>query len=105
MLSASITFSISQIGNAKRDKNLLSDIYTIGNIVPHGSIIFMPLEMWKDFSLREYLIRYFYISSDNVNKSYKYIIARKELHMNGINKNYKLIPLSTKEIDLYVYGE
>lgn len=101
LLFFSLTFTFLKIGETKRDKNLLSDIYSIGKIVPHGDIIGIPPEMGGDFSLTEYFIRNFYISSDNSGKQYRYFVIRKNLPKELVPKNYKLYPLATKEIDLY----
>ncbi len=103
MLLFSLTFTILKIGKTKRDENVLSDIYSIGKIVPHGEIINIPYEMQADFNLREYFIRYFYISTDESNKPHNYFIIKKELPKNLIPKNYSLYPLETKEIDLYKF--
>jgi len=101
ILLFSLLFTISKIGESKRDKNLLYYIYTIGKIVPHGDIINITPEMAQDYSLREYLIRNFYISSDDSNKQYEYLIIRKNLSKKLVSNHYRLYPLETKEIDLY----
>lgn len=101
ILLFSLIFTISKIGGTKRDKKLLSDIYNIGKIIPHGNIVGIPPEMGQDNSLREYLIRNFYISSDDGNTQYEYFIIRKNLSNNLVPKSYLLYPLETKEIDLY----
>ncbi|MCE9538767.1 MAG: hypothetical protein K8R85_06070, partial [Bacteroidetes bacterium] len=101
ILLFSLTFTISKIGETKRDKKLLSDIYTIGKIIPHGNIVSIAPEMGQDHSLREYLIRNFYISTDVDNKQYEFLIIRKNLSNKLVPKNYILYPLETKEIDLY----
>lgn len=101
ILLFSLTFTISKIGETKRDKNLLSDIYNIGKIVPHGDIINITSEMGADYSLREYFIRNFYISSDDSGKLHEYYVIRKNLSKNSVPKSYRLYPLETKEIDLY----
>ena len=101
ILLFSLTFTISKIGETKRDKNLLSDIYNIGKIIPYGSIVKIAPEMGPDYSLREYFIRNFYINTDNSNTPHEYYIIRKNLSKNLIPHNYMLYPLVTKEIDLY----
>ncbi len=101
ILLFSLTFTISKIGETKRDKNLLYDIYNIGKIVPHGDIVNIAGEMCCDYNLREYFIRNFYISSENSDKPHEYYIIRKNLSNIMVPKNYKLYPLETKEIDLY----
>lgn len=101
ILLFSLTFTISKIGESKRDKNLLADIYGIGKIIPHGNIVSIAPEMGQDHSLREYLIRNFYISTDDGNTQYEYFIIRKNLSNNLVPKSYRLYPLETKEIDLY----
>jgi len=101
ILLCSVLFTVSKIGGTKRDQNILSDIYTIGKIVPPRTIITIPYEMRSEYSLVEYFVRNFYISSDAYGKQHKYYIIRKDLPQNIIPQNYKRYPLETKEIDLY----
>lgn len=97
----SITFTFFKIGETKRDKNLLYDIYNIGKIVPYGNIINISPEMSSDYSLREYFIRNFYISTDDTDKQNEFFIIRKNLSKKLVPLSYRLYPLVTKEIDLY----
>lgn len=101
LLIAALAFTYSNIGNAKRDKDLLSDVYAIGKIVPHGDFITIPSDMWNDYNMVEYFVRYFYISCDGTNAQHKYFILRKELSKNLVPENFKRYPLETKKIDLY----
>ena len=80
---------------------VLADIYNIGKIIPYGNIVNIAPEMSQDYSLREYFIRNFYISSDDTDKQREYFIIRKNLSTKAVPKNYLLYPLETKEIDLY----
>ncbi len=102
LLGGAIIFTVSQTGNTKRDNDLLSDIYDIGKTVPKGDVVTIPEEMWNDWSLREYLIRNFYISSEKCcDKEHTYFIIRKDLPHNLVPQNYSLFPIKTKEVDLY----
>jgi hypothetical protein len=53
------------------------------------------------YSLREYFIRNFYISSDDGQTQHEYFIIRKNLSNKLVPKGYLLYPLVTNEIDLY----
>lgn len=99
---AASIFSFSQIGQAKRDKEILSDIFIIGKIIPHGEIIGIHDKMWNDWSLTAYLIRYFYISCDGSDKKHNYYLIRKELPRNKLLDSYDSYPIHTKCLDLYV---
>ncbi|MES2140804.1 MAG: glycosyltransferase family 39 protein [Bacteroidota bacterium] len=101
ILLFSLAFTISKIGETKRDKNLLSDIYNIGKIIPHGEIVNIAPEMVQDHSLREYFIRNFYINTDHGTTPCEYFIIRKNLSSKVVPDSYLLYPLQTKEIDLY----
>lgn len=106
LLAATTSFSVMQVGHTKRDSDLLSDVYAIGKIVPHGDIINMPDDMWNDWSLREYLIRNFYISTDKCcNQPHTFFIIRKDLPKNLIPDYYQPYSLPTKEVDLYFKKE
>ena len=102
LLIASIIFTGSRIGKCKRDGDVISDVYEIGTVIPHGDIATIPSEMLGEWSIRYYLLRYFYISIDSKNENYHYFIIWKKSSINLIPKGYKLYPLNTKELDLYV---
>ncbi len=102
LLFATIIYSLSQIGKAKRDKDLLSDIYVIGKIIPRGEIISIPNEMWNDWSLAEYFVRYFYISCDGSDKKHNYYLIRKDLPPNTALNDYEPYPINTKYVVLYI---
>lgn len=98
----SVVYSISCIGKAKRDANMLADVYAFGKIIPYGTTISIPAPMCMDFSFKEYMIRYFYISSDDTPATHEYMICRKNLPKDWVPSIYKLYPTDTKEFDLYI---
>lgn len=101
LLTFSVAFTISKTGATKRDNALLNDVYAIGKIVPRGRMLALPDEMAYDYSLRQYLIRYFYIGADNLGYRYDYFVIRKNLPKTLVPKEYKHYPLQTQEVDLY----
>ncbi len=66
ILCFSIGFTISQIGKTSRNKELLHDVYAIGKIVPDHSVVAIPnsADVWNEWDLQCYLIRYYSISID-----------------------------------------
>jgi hypothetical protein len=102
ILVATICISATQIGKFKRDKDLLTDVYAIGKIIPHSEIIYIPEDMWNDWSLRVYLIRNYYISTKKYDgNNLKYFLIRKNLLASLVPKNYHRVSINTNEIDLY----
>jgi 4-amino-4-deoxy-L-arabinose transferase-like glycosyltransferase len=65
-LIGSTVFTITQIGRPGRNREMLHDVYLIGKTVPKYSIIAIPndQDMWNDWELQCYLMRYFNISLD-----------------------------------------
>lgn len=102
LLISSIIFAGSRIGKCKRDGDVISDVYEIGTVIPHGEIAAVPTEMMDEWSIRYYLLRYFYISMDYKNKNHRYFLVWKKLPVNIIPEGYALYPLNTKVLDLYV---
>lgn len=98
----SVGYSLSCIGKAKRDAGILADVYAFGKVLPRGTTISIPAPMCMDFSFKEYMIRYFYISSDDTPAMHKYMICRKNLSKDWIPSAYKLYPMNTKEFDFYI---
>ena len=102
LLLATTVFSFLQIGNTKRDNDLLTDVYAIGKIVPPGDVVITPEDMHNDWSLRGYLIRNFYISTDQYSEpAHTYYLLRKDLPKNLLPKNYKHRVLEGKVVDVY----
>ncbi len=98
----SVVYSASRIGKAKRDVNMLQDVYLLGKVLPRGITVGIPTPMCMDFSFKEYMIRYFYISSDFTPATHEYFICRKNLPKDWVPPIYKPYPLETKEFDLYI---
>ncbi len=65
-IATALIFTLSQIGKTGRNKDMLHDIYIIGKIVPKYSVISIPNngDMWNEWDLQCYLMRYFNISID-----------------------------------------
>ena len=105
LLLSSIIFTITRIGKAKRDEDALTDINNFGKIIPHGEIVGIPPEMISDWSIRYYLLRYYYISLDDQNKSCNYFISEKNIPERNVPANYKPYPIETKLLKLYTCGK
>ncbi len=101
LLLSSIVFTILEVGNYKRDENILKDIYAFGTIVPHGSIIGLDSNMANDWSTLCYFERYLDISFGNGETNRSYYVIRKDLPFAYLNENYKKCDLQTNELDLY----
>ena len=62
-LLSGIGATILQAGKAKRDKEMLQDVYAIGKIVPENAFVSVtPDIMWRNWSFRCYMMRYNSIS-------------------------------------------
>lgn len=98
----SVVYSYFCMGKAKRDVAMLTDVYALGKILPRGITVSVPTPMCMDFSFKEYMIRYFYISADDTPAKHKYMICRKNLPKEWVPPVYKLCPTNTQEFDLYI---
>lgn len=98
----SVGFTISKIGEAKRDKELLADIYSFGKFIPRGEIVTIPEEMWNDWNLQTYSIRYNYISLKMADTTNRYFFIRKNLPKNLVPEGYEPYPIKTYYLDLYL---
>ncbi|MGQ0829901.1 MAG: ArnT family glycosyltransferase [Bacteroidota bacterium] len=102
LLIASMIYTSTRVGKAKRDADLISDVYLLGKIIPHGEITGIPVEMMEDWSTRYYLLRYHYISLDINKKNNHFYIIRKNLSKSLVPEGYVPYSLKTKLFDLYV---
>ena len=99
LLISILTFTAFQIGKTGRDKDILSDVYIIGNIIPQHSTILVPRKVWDNWSLQCYFARYFYNSLDP-DHTYNYFLKEKSDKCDTLI-HYNKVDLPTKTFDLY----
>ena len=99
LFMGAITFSLSKKGSYSRNKELLQDVYTIGEIVPRLTTVSIPAEIWNQWDLQCYLVRYYNISLEQ-NYQNKYCIMPKSMQ-DQIPKQYDKVNIKTFEYDLY----
>lgn len=94
-----LVISLAQIGKTTRNKEMLHDVYVIGNTVPRLSAITIPHSIWEEWDLQCYLIRYFNISVDP-DKNYQYYLLDCQLH-DAAPAGYKKLDLKLDRYMLY----
>lgn len=99
LLLSTITFSFIQIGKPGRNKELLHDVYLIGNVVPRQTTVSIPKYMWNEWDLQCYLMRYFNISLEPKFHNY-YFILDNSLRADTLT-GYKKVDIKTIQYDLY----
>ncbi len=102
LLIGSLTYTILCIGKTKRDKEMLTDVYTLGNMISRGEKIGIPSEMWEKWNFQTYMVRYNYISLDSEGKTNTFFVIEKELSKELVPPNYEVFPIKTAYIDLYI---
>jgi 4-amino-4-deoxy-L-arabinose transferase-like glycosyltransferase len=100
-LFISVGYTVLQIGNFNRDKDLLTDIYAIGKVVPKGETVSVPRQTWNEWDMQAYFIRYFYISLDATQNEHTYFIKQKNLPDSLVPNGYRLYPLNNTLLNLY----
>lgn len=95
-------YTLFFIGKTKRDKEMLADVYSLGKIIPRGEIISIPPPMWEKWNFQTYMVRFNYISLTISFDSTRFFAIDKELPKELIPKEYKLYPLKTTYLDLYI---
>ena len=92
-------YSFSQKGKIARDRDMLYDVYSIGKVVPAFTEVTVPTEMFSEYVLGCYFIRYFNISLKPEEKDEFYMI-RKTMSTDSLSE-YKKVRIDTKIYDLY----
>lgn len=102
LFSTVIVVSATQFGKISREKETLSDVYLIGEIVPRFSTITVPDNLYDeyDFILQGFLVRYFNISIDPTRK-YKYFLNEKGNSV-AIPAEYRKLDTELHKYELYV---
>ena len=97
---ATIFYSCMQIGKTRRYRELIHDVYEIGKVVPEKSIVSIPAELWNEWDLQCYLMRYFNISLE-IGNNKSYYILDKTMQADSV-RGFEKVTLSTQQYDLYV---
>jgi 4-amino-4-deoxy-L-arabinose transferase-like glycosyltransferase len=99
LLICTITFSLMQKGKTSRNKELLHDVYLIGTVVQRQTTVSIPANMWNEWDLQCYLMRYFNISMEPKERK-DYFILDNSLKADTLT-GYKKVDISTLQYDLY----
>jgi 4-amino-4-deoxy-L-arabinose transferase-like glycosyltransferase len=101
-LSAGIILSLYFSGDIHRDKNKLKDMRVILTQLKEGTTINILPEMYEDWSLHTYYVRYKNISLDaDLNNRHNYLLIKNTFYSDTLNKEFERVDLKTKEYDLY----
>jgi hypothetical protein len=94
-----VTFALRN--EIEREKEVITDVYKIGEEVPQLSIVTVPDEMYYqyDFILQGYLVRYFNISISPY-EEYNYYLKEKNLDV-MVPDHYKKVELPLTKYELY----
>jgi 4-amino-4-deoxy-L-arabinose transferase-like glycosyltransferase len=100
VLITAITVSALQYGKASRHKDMLSDVYTLGKIIPEHSVIGISQSLVNNWSLKCYFVRHFNITLSQQQKHFQYYLTKKDTETLQ-KENYKKVSVDTKEYNLY----
>ena len=96
-LIVSLSFFIYSSPGFKQDKSLIQDIKKIGKIIPNNTTIEISKSLYPHWEIHGYFARFYNIQLTR-NTNYNYLLVAKN---NIRDKNYKLITLPTRILDLY----
>lgn len=74
----SLGVSIIRFGEVRRDQELLADVHRIGEVVPPQALVGLQPDLWNDWGLQTYLMRYHFISLDARTAGLPWYITTKE---------------------------
>ncbi|MEO9532530.1 MAG: glycosyltransferase family 39 protein [Crocinitomicaceae bacterium] len=98
---AVIVFSITQSGKVSRNEEVLADVHTLGEIVPHHSLMSVDPMLTDHWDLHVYLMRYYNISMDHRTEVHQpYLLVDKTLPFE-IDSAYHIVDVPTVKYDLY----
>lgn len=74
----SFVLAFMRFGDARRDPELLADVHRIGAVVPEHELVGLDPDLWNEWSLQTYLMRYHFISLDAYTQDLHWYITAKE---------------------------
>jgi 4-amino-4-deoxy-L-arabinose transferase-like glycosyltransferase len=104
IIAAGLAFTFSKIGKTSRDKEMLSDVYAFGKLIPPDTVVRVYSPTWTEWELHYYFVRHFNISlASDTSREYRYFINEKSLHRDPPAAYTKLVKQGL-EFDLYTKG-
>jgi 4-amino-4-deoxy-L-arabinose transferase-like glycosyltransferase len=100
LLITSITFSVTSIGKYSRDKAMILDVKAIGEVIPSGSTICISKEVYDEWNLQMYLIRYHDISVGLECNNTSYLLTSK-LNEQNVSDTFELLKIDLNKYKLY----
>ncbi len=98
-LGGSLIYAFSFQGKIGREKEKIQDIRLIGQTIQGDTLIRIEPELWEDWHLQTYLMRYFHVSVETTTHERFWVTPRGKSQ--GVPPNYTLIILNTQKYDLY----
>jgi 4-amino-4-deoxy-L-arabinose transferase-like glycosyltransferase len=104
IITTVFTITFFQKDKISREREIVTDVYKIGKVVPRFSTMTVPLEMYDqyDFILQGFLVRYFNISISPY-KQYEYFLSEKTLN-SKVPDSYKKLDIGLIKYKLYKTG-
>lgn len=100
LLIGVILFSSFQFGKAKRDEDMLHDVYLLKNILPKNAHITIEKSIHQDWGLKVYLMRNSDLSTSNI-IPYPYFLVEKK-KQNFSLQGFKKMDYGLKRYDLFI---
>jgi len=101
LLFAVITFTILQADRVDRDKVLIKDVRSIIEVVDDNSTVAIPHEIWDNWTLHGYFLRYGKVSLDFDNKFNNRFLVVNKGYKGDIINDYNKYPLDMELFELY----
>lgn len=92
--------TISLAGKPREDKEMLNDVSLIGPVAGKFSVIGIPPEMWNEWPLRCYLVRYYHIGLGQGAQPSGYFLCDSAL-ISKVPQGYEKINLPTARYHLF----
>lgn len=100
LLAFSLFLVSIQHNRIGRDREMIEDIQVLMNIIPWGSTVAVPSELWGNWSLHAYLQRYAGISLESIPSMSKFLLVQKGNGYEG-KDGYARHDVSLHLYDLY----
>ncbi|MDZ4844717.1 MAG: glycosyltransferase family 39 protein [Chitinophagales bacterium] len=100
VFAASVITTLFLFGKVKRDKELLSDVYAFGSVIPSKTVLKVSAPLWGNWSMHGYFMRSFGISLYSGEKHMNYFVVESGTQ---VPKEYVLLEKGSR-VELYKFS-
>lgn len=89
-------------GSIGRDQNKIHDVRQVLTLMPEGGVLNVHPDLWSDWSLQAYFVRYKHVSADpHFSNPHEYLLMPANTNNDSLRNNFDVVNLALRDYVLF----